>query len=83
MKLRTMLFAFLATTALALPGMAEERVATTDEAQRVTAALGKDGYHLVNSVRVDDDKFKAFAKTKEGKDVEVTLGLNDLKVLKV
>ena len=83
MKIRSLVFAGLATFALALPALADDsRVATDPEQTRVTEALTKAGYDMVNSVRVDNDQFKAYAK-KGAKDVEVTLDMSSLKVLKV
>jgi hypothetical protein len=84
MRIRAIGFAGLAMLALALPAVADEvRVGTTAEKQRVSDALAKDGYQMVDQVRVDNDKVKAFAKTKEGQNVEVTLDLATLKVLNV
>ena len=84
MKLRSLAFAFIATFALAGPVLADDvRVATEEEQLRVSNALGKAGYTMPDSIRVDNDKFKAYAKSKDGKDVEVTLDLNSLKVLGV
>ena len=84
MKLRSLAFACIATFALAGPVLADDvRVATAEEQLRVSDALGKAGYKMPDSIRVDNDKFKAYAKNKDGKNVEVTLDLNSLKVLKV
>jgi len=86
MKLRgtVLALALVASFALALPALADDtRTATTAEAQQVSDALAKDGYTMANTVRVDNDQFKAYAKSKDGKNVEVTLDLNSLKVLKV
>jgi Peptidase propeptide and YPEB domain len=84
MKLRSLAFACLATFALAGPLLADDvRVATAEEQLRVSNALTKAGYTMPDSIRVDNDKFKAYAKSKDGKDVEVTLDLNSLKVLGV
>jgi glutathione synthase/RimK-type ligase-like ATP-grasp enzyme len=74
----------MATFALAGPVLADDvRVATAEEQLRVTDALAKAGYTMPETIRVDNDKFKAYAKSKDGKDVEVTLDLNSLKVLSV
>ena len=84
MKLRSFAFACVATFALAGPALADDvRVATPEEQLRVENALGKAGYTMPENIRVDNDKFKAYAKSKDGKDVEVTLDLNSLKVLGV
>ena len=84
MTLRSLAFACIAAFALAGPALADDvRVATPEEQLRVTDALTKAGYNMAETIRVDNDKFKAYAKTKDGKNVEVTLDLNSLKVLKV
>jgi hypothetical protein len=84
MKLRSLAFAFVVTFALAGPVLADDvRVATPEEQLRVEDALEKAGYTMPETIRVDNDKFKAYAKNKDGKDVEVTLDLNSLKVLSV
>ena len=84
MTLRSLAFACMATFALAGPVLADDvRVATAEEQLRVENALTKAGYKMPDSIRVDNDKFKAYAKNKDGKDVEVTLDLNSLKVLNV
>ena len=84
MKFRSLVFASMATFALAGPVLADDvRVATAEEQLRVTNALTKAGYNMADTIRVDNDKFKAYAKNKDGKDVEVTLDLNSLKILSV
>ena len=84
MKFRSLVFASMAALALAGPALADDvRVATAEEQLRVSNALTKAGYTMPDSIRVDNDKFKAYAKSKDGNNVEVTLDLNSLKVLKV
>ena len=84
MTLRSLAFACIATFALGGLALADDvRVATAEEQLRVSDALAKAGYNMPDSIRVDNDKFKAYAKSKDGKNVEVTLDLNSLKVLKV
>lgn len=83
MILRLITFAAFATFALAMPALAEDRATTPAEQAQVQDALTKAGYNMINDIQVDDDQFKADAKTKDGKDVEITLDMNTLKVLNV
>jgi hypothetical protein len=84
MKFRSLVFAGIATFALAAPALADDtRVATDPEQMQVSAALTKAGYGMINGIRVDNDQFKAFAKSKDAKNVEVTLDMKTLKVLSV
>jgi uncharacterized membrane protein YkoI len=74
----------MATFALAVPARADDdREATMAEKQQVSDALTKDGYTMVDDIHVDNDQFEADAKSKDGKDVEVTVDMKTLKVLKV
>jgi hypothetical protein len=84
MKLRSIVFTGIAMLALAMPALAQDsRVATDPEQMQVSAALTKEGYGMVNGITVVNDQFKAFAKSKDAKDVEVTLDMKTLKVLSV
>lgn len=84
MRLHWVAFAGITTFALAMPALADDdRAVTAAERLQVTDALTKDGYSMIDDVHVDDDQFEADAKTKDGKDVEVTLDMKSLKVLKV
>lgn len=83
MRLLRIAFVALAVAALGAPAYAEDRATTDPEKLRVTDALTKDGYQMVNDIQVDDDQFTAFAKTKDGKTVKVRLDMNSLKVLRV
>jgi hypothetical protein len=81
MKFRRLALAGIATFALATIALAEDRAPTEAEKASVQDALNKAGYSMVMDVQVDDDKFTADAKTKDGKDVGVTLDMKTLKVL--
>jgi len=83
MKLLRIALVALAVTALSGRAFAEDRATTDPEKVRVTDALNKGGYTMVNDIQVDDDQFTAFAKSKDGKNVKVTLDMNSLKVLKI
>ena len=83
MRLLRIAYVALAVVALGAPAFAEDRASTDPEKLRVTDALTKGGYQMINDIQVDDDQFTAFAKTKDGKNVKVTLDMNSLKVLKV
>jgi hypothetical protein len=84
MTLRSVLFTAIATLALAMPALADDvRVATAPERMQLEGALTKEGYSMINDVRVDNDKFKAYAKSKDAKNVEVTVDMKSLKVLNV
>ena len=81
MKLAKGVLVVIAVAALGAPAFAEDRATTDPEKLRVTDALTKGGYTMVNDIQVDDDQFTALAK-KDGKDVKVTLDMSSLKVIK-
>ena len=81
MKLAKGVLVVIAVAALGSPAFAEDRATTDPEKLRVTDALTKGGYTMVNDIQVDDDQFTALAK-KDGKDVKVTLDMSSLKVIK-
>ena len=83
MRLLRIALVAIALASFGIPALAEDRATTDPEKMKVTEALGKDGYSMVNNIQVDDDKFTADAKSKDGKNVKVTLDMSSLKVLKV
>ena len=66
----------------ATPSLASERDATAMERERVTEHLKKMGYTRISDVDVVSGRFEVDARTRAGRDVDVILDMNNLRVVR-